>query len=236
MTKPKSKSTLDTAAADLRGIILSGEEGVFLGSEEELQARLGVARATLRQVARLLEREGLLRVKRGINGGYFSSRPDLNMIEESVSTYLQALKVDAADLTSVASALWVEAIRKAAGLHNEETKAMCEHYRKKVAKLPDAAGFDDMMKLERESRAAIFKLINAPYIELIFRMNVAFSRRMMTTSPAERDATEEHRQFIQAWRNAKLLELNTVADGEPELAALAARHVRSLLQRRLWKD
>jgi len=56
--------------------VLAAKEGALIGSEESLIADLGVSRSTLRQAARLLEREGLLRVKRGINGGYYGQPTD----------------------------------------------------------------------------------------------------------------------------------------------------------------
>jgi GntR family transcriptional repressor for pyruvate dehydrogenase complex len=110
---PKVNSTIDAAASQLRSIVLSADEGALLGSEETLISRLGVSRATVRQVARLLEREGLLRVRRGINGGYFAARPDLQTIETTVSAYLEMLHTEPEDVTSIASALWVEVLRRA---------------------------------------------------------------------------------------------------------------------------
>ena len=85
------KSAIDTAAANLRSIVHSAEEGALLGSEEALVTKLGVSRATVRQAARLVEREGLLRVRRGINGGYFAARPDAHSIKAAVSSHLERL-------------------------------------------------------------------------------------------------------------------------------------------------
>src|SRR5690625_2764397 len=103
MKQPRNKSIIDTAAAQLRTLVLSVDEDTLLGSEEELIKQLGVSRATVRQVARLLEREGLLRVKRGINGGYFAVRPDVNSIAQTVSTYLDMVDTEREDITQIAS-------------------------------------------------------------------------------------------------------------------------------------
>ena len=78
--QPKSRSPIDTAADQLREILLRQQEGEMIGSEDDLVARLGVSRVTVRQAARLLEREGVLRVRRGINGGYFASRPSVELV------------------------------------------------------------------------------------------------------------------------------------------------------------
>lgn len=230
----KALSTLDSAAARLRKIVLAEPEGALLGSEETLQAMLGVSRTTVRQVARLLEREGLLMVKRGINGGYFGGRPDLGTIEASVSAYLEMLNVEVEDLSMVASTLWVEVVRKACLSDGAGAKQLCEQFRPTIRALPDNALFSDVSKLEAEIRTAIFDLLDSRYIQLIFQINVAFSYRKMQTPPSDRNGTAEHAEFVRAWREAKLLELEAISGNDPEMGALAARHSRNLLHKRIW--
>jgi len=43
-------------------------------------------------------------------------------------------------------------------------------------------------------------------------------------------------RFLRDWRNAKLLELAAIADGDQELGGIAARHIRNGWQRRVWGD
>ena len=233
MTTKQSRSTISAAAEQLRALAMAAEEGALLGGEEALVGKLGVSRATIRQAARLLEREGLLRVRRGINGGYFAARPDVGTIEAAVSAYLDTLGMDAEDVTAVASALWVEVLRKAASLRSEAARSMAEEYRERVLAIRPDAPFKQIIELEQASRATIFNLTEARYIELIFQINMAFAqRRFAPTSGA--DDTEAHRQFVQAWRNAKLMELAAIADGDPEIGVLAARHIRNLWRQRVW--
>lgn len=232
-TTPKTSSAIDAAAAQLRSMALAHEEGVLIGSEEALIATLGVSRSTLRQVARLLEREGLLRVRRGINGGYFAQRPDVRTIETTVSSYLQLVRTNPEDVTTIASVLWVEVIRRAASVNNEKSKAVAEEQLQRVRALRNEASFHDVLRVENASRTAIFELASSPYIELIFQINIAFSRGQFA-SPSERDDTPAHREFVRSWRNAKILTLESVADGNPELAMIAARYERRLWHRRIW--
>jgi GntR family transcriptional regulator, transcriptional repressor for pyruvate dehydrogenase complex len=236
MKSPPSKtlSTLDTAAAHLRQIVLAQDEGVLLGSEETLQSALGVSRATMRQAARLLEREGLLKVKRGINGGYFGGRPDLGTIESSVSAYLQMLNVEVEDLSMVASTLWVEVVRKACMASSAEMQNICDNFRPRIRALPDNTPFTDVSNLEAEFRTALFDLLDSRYIQLIFQINVAFSFRKMAVPPSERNDTPEHTEFVRSWREAKLLEIEAISGHDPEMGALAARHSRNLLHKRIW--
>lgn len=234
VTTKQSRSTIEAAAAQFRALSLDAEEGALLGSEDTLVQALGASRATVRQVARLLEREGLLKVRRGINGGYFAARPDIATIEQAVSTYLATLDMDAQDVTTIASVLWVEVLRKAAGLRSAAARAMVETFRARVAAVRADASFSDIVQLEQESRTAIFDLVKARYIELIFQINVAFAQKRFAAAP-EMDLAE-HRAFVHAWRAAKLMELEAIADGDAELGMMAARHIRTLWHRRIWRD
>lgn len=225
------RRTIETTADQLRAIVLDCEVGALIGSEEALLAKLGCSRITMRQVARLLEREGLLKVRRGINGGYFASRPDPKTIEAAVSTYLESLDVDPQDVTVIASALWVEAMRKAAAADAAEARASAERMRRLVEAVRDSATFEEVREVELAIQRAVFDLARSAYIKLIFDINVAYSRRMLTT-PID-DDSQDHQTFVRAWRNAKLLEAGAIAQGDPELAGMAGRHSRQLWHERL---
>ena len=227
------KSAIDTTAAKLRSIVEATEEDAFLGSEETLIAKLGVSRATVRQAARLVEREGLLRVRRGINGGYFAARPDADTIETSVSSYLDKLHTEPEDVTVIASVLWVEVLARAARVKTQQSRDLAEKYLKKVRALRSDASWEDVFRIEQESRKAVFDLIDSSYVELIFQINTTFARKHFS-HPSAGDHTEEHRAFVRAWRQAKLLEFESIVDGDPELAMLAARHARNVWHRRIW--
>ena len=223
----EARMAIGIAADRLRSIVLQSEEGALIGSEDALIAQLGCSRSTVRQVARLLEREGLLRVRRGINGGYFGARPDAGTIEETVSAYLHTLPMDPGDITILASALWVEALRKAAGREAAERERVCDRLRPRFQAISDQATYEMVRDLELASQAAIFDLADANYIKLIFDVNVAFSRRRFPAPVLDNDSPM-HLQFVRNWRDAKLMELNAVASGDPELAAMAAQYSRKL--------
>lgn len=233
--QPKAKANINTAAAQLRALIWSKDEGTLLGSEDDLTALLDVSRPTVRQVARLLEQEGLLRVRRGINGGYFAARPSVEVIENSVSSYLQMVKMDIEDVTEVASALWVVAVKKiAASASAVNAREVLEPLRAKVMALAEDDTFSYVTKLEKESRALVFATMSSPYIELIFHINITFMQQQYQLKPYTQDGTAAHKKFVLAWKKAKLLEIDTICDGDVTLAEMAARHSRGIFHKRLW--
>jgi DNA-binding FadR family transcriptional regulator len=232
MQKRETRTAIDLTADRLRTLVLDAPDGSLIGSEEGLIALLGCSRSTVRQVARLLEREGLLRVRRGINGGYFGSRPDAGTIETTVSSYLETLDFDPRDIAIMASALWIEAVRKAAGAGSAEREDVAGPLQKRIKALKDTATFAEVRDLERHTQDEIFRLGKSNYIKLIFDINSTFSRRKFST-PIHDDDSPMHLRFVQRWRDAKLLEVNAIAIGDQELAALAGVHSRKVWSRRL---
>ena len=65
------------------------QDGELIGSEEELLTRYGVSRPTLRQAAALVAQEQLVKVRRGVAGGYFATRPTVSAVSHMAAIYLQ---------------------------------------------------------------------------------------------------------------------------------------------------
>ncbi|MEM9144965.1 MAG: GntR family transcriptional regulator [Pseudomonadota bacterium] len=80
MTEPDSLSRAapadETIAEDLRALIVAGELGpdARLPGEQELAARFGVSRPTLREALKRLAAQNLIRTRRGAAGGTFVNR------------------------------------------------------------------------------------------------------------------------------------------------------------------
>ncbi|MBB4858621.1 DNA-binding GntR family transcriptional regulator [Novosphingobium chloroacetimidivorans] len=214
--------------------MLNQADGALIGSEDTILKLLNVSRSTARQVARILEREGLLLVKRGLKGGYFGARPTAQTIENTVSAYLRSIDVNVADLMVVASVLWIEAMRKAAGLGTKEAREVADKIRSSVLALKPGASFQSIRDVEKESRVLVFALTGCTYIELIFDINMAFAHRAVSINAdgALKDALP---RFGRAWRDAKLMEATAIAEGDSELGALAGRHTRRIWQEGVWE-
>lgn len=225
-----SRSNVNDVALALRALSLKAAPNTLLGSEEAMVITLRAARATVRQAARILEREGLLSVKRGLNGGYFASRPDAETIETAVSAYLDTISIDIQDVSIVAAVLWMEAIRKACELRTPEARALALELQDRVSATPSTADFPKIIELEHEINQAIFDLTNARYIELIFQINYAFSTRRFMVEDRIRER-EDDEKFVRQWRDAKFLELQGVADGDPDIGILASQY-----SRKLWRE
>ena len=103
MTQPlastHSGSVVDRAAEALRVLSLESADGTFLGSEDDMIARLDVSRATLRQAASRVAQENFIAVRRGVGGGYFSARPNTMNVTRMAAQYLRARDADFTEIT-----------------------------------------------------------------------------------------------------------------------------------------
>jgi len=89
---PKSS---DVLADDLRERILRGDfpESTALPPERELVKQTRMSRATVREALRILEVQGLVRVKTGRAGGAYVSRPGQDSMADSVDLLIRARRI-----------------------------------------------------------------------------------------------------------------------------------------------
>jgi len=59
--------------------------GFRLPSEAELMEEFGLGRVTVREALRLLERDGLIEIKRGPGGGILVQHPDISQVSDAIS-------------------------------------------------------------------------------------------------------------------------------------------------------
>lgn len=109
-------------------ILAVNEERVFLGSEADLCADLGVSRPTLRQAVRILEQEQLLDVRRGVNGGFYTRRPTPEAVAEIASVYLRSVRVEPGDLIRAQWVIGGEIAVLAAERGSEEGKRRLQEF------------------------------------------------------------------------------------------------------------
>lgn len=123
MKRPKSSSAVARIVSALRTSILSAADGEYLGSEEQLTARYGVSRPTLRQAVRLLEHERLLVIKRGSGGGFYARRPQIDAVAHAAAIYLDIEQATFRDLITASLPLLTEAVQLAAACRDERLHA-----------------------------------------------------------------------------------------------------------------
>src|SRR5260370_12255264 len=104
MPVPKAS---DVLADDLRERILVGEfpEGTGLRTERDLVVQTRMSRATVREALRILEVQGLIRIKTGRAGGAFVQRPDDESVAGSVALVIRGRRIRMAALLETREAI-----------------------------------------------------------------------------------------------------------------------------------
>jgi DNA-binding FadR family transcriptional regulator len=132
----------EEVAEDLRSRILSGDLAVGdrLPPEDELTEQFGVARTTLREALRVLESQGLIRIRRGRGGGPIVTQPDLAPLAAALSASLQLRGTTIGDLDRARRMIEPQVAGELAVTRNEsDVKAL----REAVADAAAAADSDE---------------------------------------------------------------------------------------------
>src|SRR6478609_7890555 len=85
----------DVLANELRERILSGDyvEGTPLPPERELVVQTKMSRTTVREALRILEVQGLVRIKAGRAGGAFVQRPGEQSMADTVALLIRGRQI-----------------------------------------------------------------------------------------------------------------------------------------------
>jgi len=104
MKVPKAS---DVLAHELRERILSGEfaEGTGLPAERDLVAQTGMSRTTVREALRILEVQGLIRIRTGRSGGAFVQQPGEDAMASTVNMLIRGRQLHLADLLQTREAI-----------------------------------------------------------------------------------------------------------------------------------
>lgn len=91
----KRERLSDEIVRQIKDALLGGKlrAGDRLPTERSLAEQSGTSRASVREALRTLEQEGVVRIKKGVNGGIFVADMDHRPITKSLQTLLQFRKV-----------------------------------------------------------------------------------------------------------------------------------------------
>ena len=119
MQVPKASEVL---ANELRESILSGKfpEGTSLPTERDMVTQTQMSRTTVREALRILEVQGLVRIKTGRSGGAFVQRPGGDSVANSVSLLIRGRQIRMAALLETREGIEPVCARLAAKYRTDE--------------------------------------------------------------------------------------------------------------------
>lgn len=222
---PRRPSAARVAARKLRERILLLEEGSLLGSEEELMTQLEVSRDTLRQTMRLLENDGLVTIRRGVGGGFFSCKPDAEAAVRAAALYWRVRNVTMPDVMAATQSLILDVIRLAAQSTNESLRKKLQLLLARIsgdARSHDSAAWQ--VQDEIEVMNCVLELAANPVLELLVMAATRFGLR-------EVDIDLAIQPELRSIRRADTLRLGeAILRREPDKAvSMAERQLKAIL-------
>jgi GntR family transcriptional regulator, transcriptional repressor for pyruvate dehydrogenase complex len=222
-TDLQARRVVSATAEKMRQLILAQDPDAMIGSLPELAREFGVGTATVQQAARVLEHEGLLRVRRGPGGGYFGRRPDAVALERALATYLRVEHADHYEALEMMTLLDCELMPAAAA--STDMLRLAELRRLKV-RVSHCVSGDERLALEDDLHVILFKLVNRPLIELLAQVSMRFYR----SRPIPQ--IFEGAEGLRAWQQWRHQIIDAILAQDPERARFeATRHRASLLKR-----
>lgn len=172
-TPSAAKPKLVQVMADrLRERIFAQEPGESLGSLSDLARDMGVGIVTVQQVARVLEHEGLLDVRRGPGGGYFGRRPDITSLERSFGAYLRSVPSSWEEALDITSLLFNELCAAAARCRDEAQFPLLEAIGAEIAASDSES---QIGSLEGRLQEHLFRMVRRPLFEMLTRVAMGVS-------------------------------------------------------------
>jgi GntR family transcriptional repressor for pyruvate dehydrogenase complex len=187
MEVPKAS---DVLANELRERILNGEfaEGAALPPERELVAQTRMSRATVREALRILQVQGLVRVKAGRAGGTFVQLPGRDAVAKSVSLLIRGQQFRLTDLLETREAIEPFCARLAA---RNRTEADLERMNQANDVLADENG--SLAKFLQANVDWHLAVATASHNELLAGLMGALSRAIYSSTENERFVDEKVR-------------------------------------------
>jgi DNA-binding FadR family transcriptional regulator len=211
MQVPKASEVL---ANELREGILSGRfpEGTALPPERDMVLQTQMSRTTVREALRILEVQGLIRIKTGRSGGAFVQRPGGDSVANTVSLLIRGQQIRMTSMLEAREGLEPACARLAAKYRTDEDLARLEAA---SAAVTVDGPLEDFLRANVDWHVAV---ATASHNELLAGFMAALSRAIY--------ASTDNRRFVDAEVRA-----TAIAAHEKITEAIRARDMDAALRR-----
>lgn len=213
-TRIANETLASRTARALVSLSLAAEPGDYLGAEGDLLGRLGVSRPTLRQAAKMVERDRLISVRRGTNGGFFAERPDARDAIQSLARFLRIRGASLVDVIQVTRPVSEEAAMGAARLRTGDDVARLREF---VAAIEARDTPRELIAAEVELARLIARMSGNPVVELVMEIGYSFG---LDERGSDLYADADRREHTRAMQRSLC---NAIIDGDVDIARLMMR-------------
>lgn len=238
MDDARTDSAVDVAAQELRELALAKFDGEFLGSEDELVARLKVSKPTLRQASARVAQEHLIRVRRGVGGGYFARRPGSMSVSRMAEVYLRSRNARYDELTALTPMFYAQLAKLASANRDPHLIAQLLEMAERDETFVDektAAGYQYFLTSERDFIAFLAGMAGNHVLELMVAITSDFSAHAQRND----EAMLRHLDNMATYRKLRARFARAIANGDGDIAELLGRRCTDLMcewMRKEFKD
>jgi GntR family transcriptional repressor for pyruvate dehydrogenase complex len=212
-------------ARALARLSLDSEKGAYLGAEQDLLARLGISRPTLRQAAKIVESDRLISVRRGTHGGFYAERPDAADAIRTLTRFLRLRGTTLRDIMAMNRLVFEEAAALACACAKPELRSRLEAF---VATIDANDTPGAVIRAETKLARLIAEMSGNPAIELVLAIGYGFGLEEQGVAiyhdPAERTEARKLQHDL----------CRSILDNDAEIARLMMRRRSAMMA--LWID
>lgn len=205
---------VERTARQLAELSLAGERDRYLGSEDELLARFGISRPTLRQAAKMVANDRLIAVRRGSGGGFYATRPDAADSVRALARYLRLKGASLADIMVVTRPVAEEAAVLAAACGDATLRDELSAFAARIGHADTPAA---IVRAETELARILAAMSGNAAIELVMAIGFSFGLEeqggKLYGDPPERARARELQRGL----------IDAVLAGDGEVARLMMR-------------
>lgn len=205
------------------------DDGELIGSEEDLLARYNVSRPTLRQAAALVAQEQLVRVKRGVAGGYLASRPTVSAVSHMAAIYLRTKSTTIQEMLHGVELIRTDMVRLAAAQPDRSQKReLGEFLERDETAQAEGYSYRQFLKAEREYARLLGELCGSEVLNLFLQILL----ELVATMHPDQDTLIREPSRVESVAKRRGRIIRAILDGDPEIAALEAE--RGVRQVSIW--
>jgi DNA-binding FadR family transcriptional regulator len=223
-TKPPKRLLVQETADRLRQLVLEREPGAQIGSLNDVADLLDVGIVTVQQVARILEHEGLLAVRRGPGGGYYGTRPDEAALERSMATYMRIHGFGYREALEMTTLIDCDVVPRAAQCTDEVLRG---ELRGLLERLDTCDTRELRAEFETDLRELLFRVVSSPLMDLVLRITNQFYK------PEAHPPVFSEKNDVRVWESGRRRILQAILANDEELARFEAERFRKLVTQRL---
>lgn len=225
-------SLIQKIVDELRELSLNSPEGSCLGLESDLVERFGVSIPTFRHAAKIVEHDNWLSLRRGRNGGFYASRPQLRDVLEGPALFMKTQSATIEHVFELTRLILLSAAASAAVCDDVDLRNKLQAMHDDLAAPPSTPQTSaDMRASARYLNRLVCEMSGNP--ALLLALDIAFA---FGAYHPDHNLYEGRADRIKTYREYQYRLADAVLARDPDRAMLASFRISELLAGWLAED